>query len=112
MSANPFEELEIKLERIERLLEKVLHKPTHVTPIHDDEIGDISLAQKITGLKKSTIYCHISKNKIPHFKKGGRVYFSKLKLIEWLTVDTRGSPTQPPPFNSLILPIKNKYNKP
>ena len=35
-------------------------------------------------LKKSTIYSHVSKGKIPSIKKNGKLYFSKHVLENWL----------------------------
>lgn len=38
----------------------------------------------ITGLKKGYIYRLTSEQKIPHYKPGGRVYFKKEEVEEWL----------------------------
>ncbi len=38
----------------------------------------------ITGLKKGYIYRLTSEQKIPHYKPGGRVYFKKDEVEEWL----------------------------
>lgn len=48
------------------------------------EIGGIELAVEVTGLAKPTIYSMTSKNTIPYFKRGGKLYFNREKLINWL----------------------------
>ena len=50
----------------------------------EDEIGGIELAEKITGLKKQTIYGLVSERKIPHSKRGKRLYFSRKDLLDWI----------------------------
>lgn len=82
MAQNPFEEIDNRLKTIEQLLSKLLEQPK---PNSDaDEIGGITLAEQVTGLKKATIYCHVHSNKIPYFKRGGKLYFSKNALLEWI----------------------------
>lgn len=85
---NPFLDINNRLTAMEQLLKQLLiQQPANA--MDTDEIGGIDLAIKITGLKQSTIYCHVSKNKIPYFKRGGRVYFSKQALQKWITEDER-----------------------
>ena len=48
------------------------------------KIGGIELAVEVTGLAKQTIYSMTSKNTIPYFKRGGKLYFNREKLINWL----------------------------
>ena len=49
-----------------------------------DEIGGIDLAIEITGLAKATIYGLVSERKIPHSKKGKKLYFSQKELTDWI----------------------------
>ena len=49
-----------------------------------DQIGRIDLAMELTGLAKPTIYSLCSERKIPHSKRGKRLYFSRQELTEWL----------------------------
>ena len=49
-----------------------------------DEIGDIKMAMTITYLAKQSIYDLSSRNAIPHFKRGKRIYFKKSELLSWL----------------------------
>lgn len=59
-----------------------------------DEIGGIDVAMKITGLAKPTIYGLASERKIPHSKKGKRLYFSRKELIEWLKSGKRNTQSE------------------
>lgn len=52
---------------------------------HEDEIGGIELAIELTGLAKPTIYGLVSERKIPHSKRGKKLYFSRRELLIWLT---------------------------
>ncbi len=51
----------------------------------EDEIGGIELAIELTGLAKPTIYGLVSERRIPHSKRGKKLYFSRFELLEWLT---------------------------
>lgn len=50
----------------------------------NSEIGGIELAEKVTGLKKSTVYVMVHKNTIPFIKQGGKLYFKRSELISWI----------------------------
>ncbi len=49
---------------------------------NDFDIGGIELAMEVTGYAKSTIYNMVSENKIPYYRKHGRLYFSRSDLID------------------------------
>ena len=55
----------------------------------EDEIGGIELAIEVTGLAKPTVYGLVSERKIPHSKRGKKLYFSRRELLEWLTTGKR-----------------------
>jgi excisionase family DNA binding protein len=55
----------------------------------EDEIGGIELAIEVTKLAKPTIYGLVSERKIPHSKRGKKLYFSRRELKEWLTIGKR-----------------------
>ncbi len=55
----------------------------------EDEIGGIELAIEVTRLAKPTIYGLVSERKIPHSKRGKKLYFSRRELKEWLTEGKR-----------------------
>ncbi len=89
---NPFTILENKIEKLEKMIQLLLNQQKAAYPAPEDEIGGIELAIQITGLKKATIYSHVHKDNIPHFKRGGKLYFSKRALGNWITQNARGSP--------------------
>ena len=49
----------------------------------------IEEAVALTGYSKSAIHTATSKDKIPHFKRGNKLFFYKDKLVEWLKSDDR-----------------------
>ncbi len=55
----------------------------------EDEICGIELAIEVTRLAKPTIYGLVSERKIPHSKRGKKLYFSRRELKEWLTEGKR-----------------------
>jgi excisionase family DNA binding protein len=46
------------------------------------------VAQKL-GLEKATVYNMTSKRQIPYFKSGGRIYFDRVQLTQWIRRDRR-----------------------
>lgn len=82
---NPFEEVVTRLIRVESLLYElkstVTPAPTENT---QDKIGGIELAMQVTGLAKSTVYNLASESRIPHMKRGKKLYFSREELLSWL----------------------------
>lgn len=50
----------------------------------EDEIGGIELAIEVTKLAKPTIYGLVSERRIPHSKRGKKLYFSRKELKEWV----------------------------
>ncbi len=78
---NPFEVLEHRLSNIESLLLDIKHnRRSGLT----DETWTIEQVATRTGLAISSIYKKTSSNEIPHFKRGKRLYFSKLAIEKWL----------------------------
>jgi len=49
-----------------------------------DEIGGIELAVEITGKAKPTIYSLCADNRIPHSKRGKKLYFDRRELLAWI----------------------------
>jgi excisionase family DNA binding protein len=62
------------------------HNPLPARPIEESlpDIGGMALAIEITSLKKPTIYGKVRRGEIPHYKKGGRLYFSRRDLDAWI----------------------------
>ena len=50
-----------------------------------DEIMEIKDASELLGLTYPGIYCLTSKKKIPHYKRGKKLYFKRSELIKWLS---------------------------
>jgi len=53
-----------------------------------EDIIKLDEAVKFLGLTRNTIYAKVSKDEIPHIKRGGRLYFSRKKLREYLEFGT------------------------
>ena len=50
----------------------------------EEQFLNVQQTAKFLGLTSATIYSKVSRNEIPKLKKNGRLYFSKLELIEYL----------------------------
>lgn len=68
-----------KLVSIERL---ILQSKSEV--VETDELFNIQQAAEFLNLRVPTIYSLVSKSAIPNSKKGKRLYFSKLELLDWI----------------------------
>ena len=44
---------------------------------------------ELLGFKKGTVYNLTHKQEIPHFKRGGRVYFDKKEVDDWIRANRR-----------------------
>lgn len=53
-------------------------QPIDDLPLSIDEVASL------IGKTKPTIYGYVSRNEIPHSKSGGRLYFFKSQIIEWI----------------------------
>lgn len=82
---NPFETIDSRLQRIEKLLEQLLK-----TPIDRDiavgvpAVMTIDQISDYLHLSKSHLYKLTSQRDIPYVKKGKRLYFQKSAIDEWL----------------------------
>src|SRR5690554_5313349 len=52
---------------------------------------NIQEAAKVLNLTKATLYSKVSKNEVPHFKQGSRLYFSTVELTEYLKQGKRNT---------------------
>lgn len=68
-----------KIEHIEMLL-----KGLNNEPVMEDQLLTIAEASKLLNLSVATLYSKVSKNEIPVFKKGKKLYFSKAELTAWV----------------------------
>lgn len=81
---NPFEAIENRLNNIESLILEIKTQSLQ-SPIQEtDAILTIEQASEFLNLSKNTLYGYVQQSKIPVSKKGKRLYFSKLELLEWI----------------------------
>lgn len=48
------------------------------------DIIRIQKASEFLGIAKATIYSKVSRKELPYMKRGGRLFFSRKRLREWL----------------------------
>lgn len=77
-----------QLERIESTLDKLTY-PDSIK----DQLLTISEAAEILNLAESTIYGKVSNREIPVIKKGKKLYFQKVALLNWVMEGKRSTPT-------------------
>lgn len=68
-----------KMDHIESLLKSI--GPRQKT---EDQLFSVSEAAQFLNLSVATLYSKVSRNEIPVFKKGKRLYFSKSELTAWI----------------------------
>ena len=85
MINNPFLTIIESLSRIEQDLEelKYIQKEGAGVPVQD--IITIHQASSLTGYAVQTLYGKVSRKEIPFMKKGGKLWFSRKELIEWVS---------------------------
>lgn len=76
-------EIAQRLESIEAMLRSMA---VHNAPESKstNPANGIAVAVQVTGLKKSTIYNLVQQRKIPHYKRGKRLYFDQKELLDWI----------------------------
>jgi len=79
---NPFELIENRLSRIEEKLEGLIQRIDHPTGSSPTWITSRQLAQHL-GISVSAV-TNLRTNKIPYYKLGGRIYFKKQEIDEWI----------------------------
>ncbi|HEY4786373.1 MAG TPA: helix-turn-helix domain-containing protein [Bacteroidales bacterium] len=86
LNANNNIKIEIRLSDLIDFANYLLNERSNsrANTIQVRDIGDISLAREVTGLSNSTIYTKVSKGKIPFMKKGGKLFFSRVELTQWI----------------------------
>lgn len=86
-------ELEFSPEQIEEIAQKAAAKALNEFKAHysgflqqntTQDIAGIDMASEVTGLSRATIYKRSSLGTIPVMRKGGKLYFSRKKLTEWI----------------------------
>jgi excisionase family DNA binding protein len=65
-------------------IKEVLKEELQYLKPHQPETFSIKEAAEYLKLKIATLYEKTSRKLIPHFKKGNKLYFSRLELEEWV----------------------------
>ena len=90
--SNPFEVLSNRLETIEGMLSRLLLHNS--TPITTPDVGGMEVAQQVTRLSKPRIYALVTDRdphkRLPSMKRGNKLYFSRVALLEWVAKGNRG----------------------
>jgi excisionase family DNA binding protein len=86
---NPFDRIEHRFEFIQKSIDELKDLISNKTDKPPDEIGGVQLAVKLTGLSAHSIYRLVCERKIPHSKRGNRLYFSRKHLQQWLEAGSR-----------------------
>ena len=79
------------VEEIKNLLlnQSASRKPLISNGGAENDILNVEDVAKIMSIKKSTVYNLTCKRQIPYFKRGGRIYFDRVEITEWIRNDRR-----------------------
>ena len=89
---NPFNEIEERLNNIENLIFELKNKPNQVEQkAASEQLLTIQEAAQFLNLTVPTIYSKVSKRELPVMKRGKRLYFSSIELMEYLKGGKRKS---------------------
>ena len=80
---NPFVEVIRKVDQVEQRLINI-ERAMGGKSSENEDLTDLDGAMEVTGKARQTLYGLVSKNAIPHFKRGNKLYFSKTALREWI----------------------------
>ena len=90
MQENPFTKIESRFDALEHLLGELKSTISETLPdASTKDIGGVEVATDETGLSTHSIYRLVCERKIPHSKKGGRLYFSRKALRHWISEGER-----------------------
>ena len=81
---NPFFQLDQRLVSIERKLNELNNRVKPESKPPKIREGGLALAMEVCHYSKSTIYKLVMRNAIPYNKRGTRLWFNELELIQWL----------------------------
>jgi predicted alpha/beta-fold hydrolase len=79
---NTLKKITNDLSEIKNLIVNLNNQPTKQKP--EEDLTDHQGAAKILKKSVGTVYNLVSKNKVPHFKRGGKLYFSKKALLNYI----------------------------
>jgi len=69
---------------IRKIFKEELKNANSSQQVSKNEIVFLEEAIVITGLAKPTLYAKTSKNEIPHYKRGRKLYFKRSELLAWI----------------------------
>ena len=87
MTTNPFEEITARLDALAVDVRALKSRTMNDKPT--DEIGGLDMAVAITRLARRTIYKLTHRREIPHRRVGGRLYFRRSELEQWIDAGRR-----------------------
>lgn len=82
---NPFELIDRRLSNIENILLDIKHAPKEQA----DELLTVPQTAEFLNLTIPTIYGKVNKHELPVMKRGGRLYFSRTELMNYLKAGSR-----------------------
>lgn len=87
MEYNPFNEITARLDALAVDVRALKSRTMNEKPT--DEIGGMDLFCAVTGYAKRTGYKLTHRREVPHFKRGGRVFFKRSELEAWIDAGRR-----------------------
>jgi len=69
---------------IEGAVQKAILENQNLADDQNSSFIDVNQAADFLGIAKSTLYGKCCNLLIPHFKKGKKLYFDKVELLDWL----------------------------
>ncbi|MDR6464606.1 helix-turn-helix domain-containing protein [Chryseobacterium sediminis] len=96
------EKIEVRLERIESLIQTARSKD-----LTDDYLS-AKRAADMLNFTLATLYTKVCKGEIPSYKKGNRLYFSLVEIKDWIE---RGKKTSIDQIEQKAFIIANKIEK-
>ena len=87
MEYNPFSEITARLDALAVDVRALKSRTMNDKPT--DEIGGLDMAVEITRLARRTIYKLTHRREIPHRRVGGRLYFRRAELEQWIDAGRR-----------------------
>lgn len=92
---NPFETIEERLSGIENLLLDLKNQPQKVaTNEQPEQFLTVQETAQFLNLTVPTIYSKVSKRELPVMKRGKRLYFSSIELLEYIKEGRKKSNTE------------------
>jgi predicted DNA-binding transcriptional regulator AlpA len=84
--SNPFELIDARLSTIEQILLSIQigAKIGAVEPQMSGRKMNLKECSQYTGFAVQTLYRRTSNNEIPHSKQGGKLFFDRVLIDEWL----------------------------